>query len=150
MVGVQSTSIPFAPTLLCAGLGGSVAEIMTIPFDTMKVRLQLSQKGGTGIKYNGLLDCGKSMIRDEGVKSLYKGLTPGIQRQLAFCSLRVALFENFTEMISGDGKHAPKKFDFKEIKIKQILDIKVLQLLIVLYLQKKELKAFGLDGDQML
>ena len=109
MVGVQGTTVPFGPTLICAGLGGSVAEILTLPFDTMKVRLQLSQKGGTGVKYNGLLDCGKVMVRDEGVKSLYKGLTPGIQRQLAYCSLRVALFENFTEMIAGDGKNAPKK-----------------------------------------
>lgn len=109
MVGVQSTAIPFAPTLLCAGLGGSVAEIITIPFDTMKVRLQLSQKGGTGIKYDGLLDCGRSMVKTEGVKSFYKGLTPGLHRQLIFCSLRVGLFENFTEMLTGDGKLAPKK-----------------------------------------
>ena len=99
MVGVQSTTVPFGPTLICAGLGGSVAEILTIPFDTMKVRLQLSQKGGAGVQYNGLLDCGKSMIRQEGVGSLYKGLIPGLHRQLVFCSLRVALFEKFTEMV---------------------------------------------------
>lgn len=108
MVGVQSTVVPFAPTLVCAGLGGSVAEILTIPFDTMKVRLQLSQKGGTNA-YNGLLDCGRSMIKQEGLKSLYKGLTPGIHRQLVFCSLRVALFERFTQMLAGDGKTQPKR-----------------------------------------
>ena len=109
MVGVQSTTVPFGPTLICAGLGGSVAEILTIPFDTMKVRLQLSQKGGAGVQYNGLLDCGKSMIRQEGVGSLYKGLIPGLHRQLVFCSLRVALFEKFTEMVAGDGVLSPKK-----------------------------------------
>ena len=109
MVGVQSTTVPFAPTLLCAGLGGSVAEILTIPFDTMKVRLQLAQKGGTGVKYEGLLDCGRSMIRTEGAASLYKGLIPGLQRQMAFCSLRVALFEKMTEYVAGDGKIVPKK-----------------------------------------
>jgi solute carrier family 25 uncoupling protein 8/9 len=108
MVGVQSTTIPLAPTLLCAGLGGSVAEILTLPFDTMKVRLQLSQKGGT-IQYNGLLDCGQQMIKQEGVKSLYKGLTPGIHRQLVFCSMRVALFEKLTEWLAGDGVTSPKR-----------------------------------------
>ena len=85
-----------------------MAEILTLPFDTMKVRLQLSQKGGT-IQYNGLLDCGQKMIQQEGVKSLYKGLTPGIHRQLVFCSMRVALFEKLTEWLAGDGVASPKR-----------------------------------------
>jgi solute carrier family 25 (mitochondrial uncoupling protein), member 8/9 len=109
MSGVKTTQVPFAPTLVCAGLGGSTAEILTIPFDTMKVRLQLSQKGGTGQRYSGLLDCGRSMIKQEGPLSLYKGLTPGIHRQLVFCSLRIALFEEFTEIVRGDGVNTPKK-----------------------------------------
>lgn len=108
MVGVQSTQVPFGPTLVCAGLGGCVAEILTLPFDTMKVRLQLSQKGGAG-HYNGLIDCGRQMVKQEGVKSLYKGLTPGIHRQLVYCSLRVALFESFVEKIAGDGVLKPKR-----------------------------------------
>lgn len=108
MVGVQSTTVPFVPTLISAGLGGSVAEILTIPFDTMKVRLQLSQKGGA-THYNGLLDCGQQMVKQEGIKSLYKGLTPGLHRQMVFCSLRVALFETITSRIAGDGVTKPKR-----------------------------------------
>ena len=43
------------------------------PFDTIKVRLQ---KEGTSGKFNGPLSCLTQTVRKEGLKALYKGVTP--------------------------------------------------------------------------
>jgi len=42
------------------------------PFDTIKVRLQTTQKS----QFQGPLDCVLQTVRNEGVRGLYKGATP--------------------------------------------------------------------------
>jgi len=101
MVG-QDTKIPFVPTMVCAGIGGSVAETLTLPFDTVKVRLMTS-----GTHYKGMLDCGLKMAKEEGVASLWKGWTPGIHRQLVYCSLRLALYTEMSKWVIGEGNSSP-------------------------------------------
>ncbi|CAL5221723.1 g3969 [Coccomyxa viridis] len=56
-----------------AGSIGGIAEAGCLqPIDTIKTRLQLDKAK----QYKGIVDCGKQIIRDEGTKSLWKGLTP--------------------------------------------------------------------------
>lgn len=45
----------------------------TFPIDTTKTRLQI-QEGRTNIRYNGMLDCGVKIYKQEGLRSLYSGL----------------------------------------------------------------------------
>ena len=40
-----------------------------------------------------MLHCMMKMSGEEGFTSLYRGLVPGIQRQLVFASLRIGLFD---------------------------------------------------------
>ncbi|KAG9039847.1 hypothetical protein FS837_000910 [Tulasnella sp. UAMH 9824] len=47
------------------------------PFDTIKVRLQSSQASG---KYSGTLNAFKTIVKEERVKGLYKGVTSPLQR----------------------------------------------------------------------
>lgn len=42
------------------------------PIDVIKTRLQLDTVG----KYHGIVDCGRTVVREEGVRALWKGLTP--------------------------------------------------------------------------
>lgn len=62
--------------VLKEGAAGLLANIVacsaTQPFDTIKVRMQIS---GPSV-YSNTLMCSASMIRHEGVLSLFKGLTP--------------------------------------------------------------------------
>lgn len=46
--------------------------LMYVSFDTIKVRLQTSEK----VQFKGPLDCLLQTIRHEGVRGLYKGATP--------------------------------------------------------------------------
>lgn len=47
-------------------------KLIRIRFDTIKVRLQTTQKS----QFKGPLDCLLQTIRKEGVRGLYKGATP--------------------------------------------------------------------------
>jgi len=57
---------------ISGGFGGICTVIVGHPFDTIKVRLQTSDK------YNGMLDCAKKTIQKEGVRGLYKGMSAPI------------------------------------------------------------------------
>lgn len=46
--------------------------LMFVSFDTIKVRLQTSEK----VQFKGPLDCLLQTLRHEGVRGLYKGATP--------------------------------------------------------------------------
>ena len=46
--------------------------LMYLSFDTIKVRLQTSEK----VQFKGPLDCLLQTVRHEGVRGLYKGATP--------------------------------------------------------------------------
>lgn len=41
------------------------------------------------------------MIRTEGPRSLYNGLVAGLQRQMAFASIRIGLYDNVKSFYTG-------------------------------------------------
>ena len=47
------------------------------------------------------------MIKEEGFASLYKGLSPGIQRQMVFASLRIGLYEPVKQFYVGKDHQGP-------------------------------------------
>lgn len=56
-----------------SGSAGGVVEALCLqPIDVIKTRLQLDNVG----KYSGIVNCGKTVVQEEGVKALWKGLTP--------------------------------------------------------------------------
>jgi len=78
-------------TCLCGGLAGSIDELLTIPMDTAKVRMMMDKDLSLTVK-NMFLTM-KSMLKTEGLTCFYKGIVPGIHRQLIYASLRLGLFE---------------------------------------------------------
>lgn len=108
--------------MLSAGTASCVADIMTFPFDVAKVRLQvlgeapaaatISVSGSsialqaTSPQFKGLSGTILYLVRNEGVKSLYGGIGPGLQRQCLFASLRIGIYDNikdfYTKALSLD------------------------------------------------
>ena len=60
-----------------------------------QVRLQVAGEGGAGERGRGLVSTVTRVARREGVTALYRGLVPGLQRQMAFSAIRIGLYENF-------------------------------------------------------
>jgi solute carrier family 25 uncoupling protein 8/9 len=90
----------------CAATAACIAEIATIPIDTVKVRLQIQSKtaGNAPPKYNGFLGTAKTVASEEGFMSLYNGLTAGLQRQIVFAGLRIGLYVPVRTLIAGELK----------------------------------------------
>jgi len=85
----------FATNALAAGTAASIAETFTISIDTAKVRLQIQGQnpGAVANPYTSMSNCLMRIAKEEGTMALFKGLTPGISRQLVFASLRLGMYE---------------------------------------------------------
>ncbi|XP_026158436.1 mitochondrial brown fat uncoupling protein 1 isoform X2 [Mastacembelus armatus] len=110
MVGLKPSDVPppLGVKMASAGAAACIADIVTFPLDTAKVRLQIQgeKKAVQGIRYRGVFGTISTMIRTEGPKSLYNGLVAGLQRQLCFASIRIGLYDNVKNFYTG-GKDNP-------------------------------------------
>lgn len=51
-----------------------IAELSTVPIDVVKVRMQLQGELGSTLKYKSSLHAFPQIVREEGIKGLYKGM----------------------------------------------------------------------------
>ncbi|KAJ4970317.1 hypothetical protein NE237_003416 [Protea cynaroides] len=65
-------SIPPYVKAVAGSMGGIVEACCLQPIDVIKTRLQLDRSGA----YKGIFHCGATIVRTEGVRALWKGLTP--------------------------------------------------------------------------
>jgi len=80
-----------------AGVAACVADLFTFPLDTLKVRLQLQGEGGMKNQNSGVFRTLLNIGRYEGPRSLYSGIVPGLQRQMAFSAIRIGGYETVRE-----------------------------------------------------
>lgn len=52
-------------------------------------------------KYRGLIGTTRTVIAEEGVFTLYNGLTAGIHRQILFSGIRVGSYNHVKELVCG-------------------------------------------------
>lgn len=101
-------------TAMLAGLSSIAAQTCTHPIETIKARMQISSEAGRAHKgnYNSIGSTFKSIISNEGVGGLYKGIAAAYARELTYSTLRLGLYEPFKKLFGADGKNVPlwKKF----------------------------------------
>lgn len=95
--GVWPTVKPFVN----GGASGMLATSVIQPFDMVKVRIQLGQGSATHVV--------KNMLRDEGMRAFYKGLSAGLLRQATYTTARLGSFKVLTNKAveANDGKPLP-------------------------------------------
>ncbi|CAG5928601.1 unnamed protein product [Menidia menidia] len=110
MVGLKPSDVPppLGVKMASAGAAACIADLVTFPLDTAKVRLQIQGEKSAveGIRYRGVFGTISTMVRTEGPRSLYNGLVAGLQRQLCFASIRIGLYDNVKSFYTG-GKDNP-------------------------------------------
>lgn len=94
--------------MVCAGAAACTADIVSFPLDVAKVRLQIGASSADGIVYRGLFGTLLGMAKHEGVGSLYGGISPGLQRQCLFASIRIGLYDPVKEFYT-DLLHLERK-----------------------------------------
>eukprot|EP01097_Dermamoeba_algensis_P006203 TRINITY_DN3890_c0_g1_i1.p1 TRINITY_DN3890_c0_g1~~TRINITY_DN3890_c0_g1_i1.p1 ORF type:complete len:304 (-),score=75.60 TRINITY_DN3890_c0_g1_i1:127-1038(-) len=70
-----TTPNPFY-TLFAGGMAGIANWLIAIPADVIKSRFQTAPQG----KYSGVIDVTRDLLKEQGVKGLYKGVAPALLR----------------------------------------------------------------------
>lgn len=90
---LDSPSYILVATFASAGLGNAISAACTNPADIVKVRQQLlvdkSRANFVGIA--------TEMVRKEGIKSLWNGVTASCLRELTYSTVRFGLYETFKD-----------------------------------------------------
>jgi len=92
-------------SLSCGGLAGLCAKLSVYPLDTVKKRLQISgwagrEDLGITLRYKGALHCLGDVFKREGVRGLYKGVSPALIKSSASTSLHFWLYEQLCYMLT--------------------------------------------------
>uniref|UniRef100_A0A3B3UGH6 Dicarboxylate carrier UCP2 n=1 Tax=Poecilia latipinna TaxID=48699 RepID=A0A3B3UGH6_9TELE len=97
-----------APTaavkIFSAGIAGCVADLVTFPLDTAKVRLQVTKS--IKATYRGVFGTIITIVRAEGPRNLYNGLLAGLHRQMCFASVRIGLYDTM-KLLYAHGAENP-------------------------------------------
>lgn len=76
--------------MIGAGISGCITECIVLPVDTLKTRLMVDSTAPVSVKS---LTNAIHTLRGEGTRSFFRGLTPGLHRQLVFASSRIGLYD---------------------------------------------------------
>lgn len=79
---------------LSGALAGFVAGVSVCPLDVAKTRLQAQGLNPARGKYNGIIGTLSTIVRDEGVPGLYKGLVPIILGYFPTWMIYFSVYEN--------------------------------------------------------
>lgn len=90
---------------IIGGLSGMTATSVVQPIDTVKVRIQILGEASakTGVKANtNPLSVGRKILADEGLGSLYKGLSAGLLRQATYTTARLGIYSYLFEKVKRE------------------------------------------------
>jgi len=104
-------------------MASAAAVCIMIPMDTIKTRLvtQTSAKALQGIPYNGIIDCGVRIAREEGIKTFYRGLAPRLLSVVPMVGIQFGVYEAMKNMMiqrsaAIDKSSSPTKLMNNKIK----------------------------------
>jgi len=99
------------------GVGYAVtvaAGLLSYPLDTIRRRLMMTSGKFAG-KYKGSIDCGKQILKAEGISAMYKGAGSNILRGLAGALVLVSF--DYSKNIYLEWKYPELRGRKKEVKI---------------------------------
>eukprot|EP00794_Sanderia_malayensis_P016130 gene16130-17756_t len=75
--------------LASGSMAGVVSQTSIYPMELLKTRLALGKTG----QYNGMFHAARTILAKEGLRSFYKGLTPGLIGIIPYAGIDLAIYE---------------------------------------------------------
>ncbi|OBZ74928.1 putative mitochondrial carrier C19G12.05, partial [Grifola frondosa] len=94
-----------APRSLLAGLGAGMMEAIfaVTPSETIKTKL-IDDAKSPNPKYRGLIHGSASIVREEGLRGIYRGLFPVMMRQGANSAVRFTTYTTLKQFVQGQAR----------------------------------------------
>ncbi|KJZ77423.1 hypothetical protein HIM_03147 [Hirsutella minnesotensis 3608] len=87
--------------LLAGAISGAVAQTCTYPFDVLRRRFQINTMSGMGYQYKSITDAIRVIVRQEGVRGLYKGIVPNLLKVAPSMASSWLSFEMTRDFLTG-------------------------------------------------
>ena len=107
---------------MAGGVAGLVSRFCIAPLDVVKIRLQLQPHslsdprtcdGIKGPTYKGVLHTMRTIVRDEGVRALWKGNIPAEVLYLCYGGIQFVGYRTISQSLAQAKKHADVKIPFR-------------------------------------
>ncbi|KAJ6641259.1 Mitochondrial thiamine pyrophosphate carrier, partial [Pseudolycoriella hygida] len=95
----SKSNIPAAVALMNGAMAGFLSKIMVYPMDLAKKRMQIQgfaehrKNYGAHFACNGMIDCFRNTVRQEGFLGLYKGMSPSIYKAALTSALNFGVYD---------------------------------------------------------
>ncbi|XP_043570215.1 mitochondrial thiamine pyrophosphate carrier isoform X2 [Chiloscyllium plagiosum] len=105
--------------LMCGSCAGVISKTLTYPFDLLKKRLQVEgfeqarMAFGQVRTYNGFLDCAYQVARTEGLRGLFKGLSPSMLKAAVSTGFTFFWYELFCNIFRNHKEHLEYQRHFR-------------------------------------
>jgi len=84
-------------SMFAGGVAGAASVFGNTPVDVVKTRMQ----GLDSHKYNGVIDCVKQIMKNEGLKGFYKGTTPRLGRVCLDVAITMTLYTQIMNLLDS-------------------------------------------------
>ncbi|XP_065509528.1 mitochondrial 2-oxoglutarate/malate carrier protein [Caloenas nicobarica] len=99
---------PKSVKFLFGGLAGMGATVFVQPLDLVKNRMQLSGEGARTREFPTSFHAVAAILRREGLRGIYTGLSAGLLRQATYTTTRLGIYTVLLERLGGaDGSPPP-------------------------------------------
>mmetsp|Transcript_125751 Transcript_125751/g.367477 ORF Transcript_125751/g.367477 Transcript_125751/m.367477 type:complete len:314 (+) Transcript_125751:83-1024(+) len=98
----QPLALVLAEKFCLTGIASMCSESATFPIDMTKTRMQLQGEAGfTGTKY-GFFQMMGNIAQTEGVRGLYRGMSPAVLRHIPYTGFRTLGYEHIRKFFCGE------------------------------------------------
>ncbi|XP_033615415.1 calcium-binding mitochondrial carrier protein SCaMC-3 isoform X2 [Fukomys damarensis] len=85
----QQDTLHVQERFVAGSLAGATAQTVIYPMEVLKTRLTLRRTG----QYNGLLDCARRILEQEGPRAFYRGYLPNVLGIIPYAGIDLAVYE---------------------------------------------------------
>ena len=104
----QDSAFPRPVISMATGaVSGVMAVVVTYPLDVTRAHLTIQV---TDIKYKGVIDCAKSVVKQKGLYGLYQGMWPTVAGIAPYVAINFTCYERLKEIYIKKTGHVPSSW----------------------------------------